>query len=98
MEAGKRRLMGDTKRQATSGKVVDLRKENGQLKVLVADLSLKNCNSHELGMAVQIDLARGAVYIFAWMLDHPDDCTPTYSASMISKTKVVRVFAADTAV
>ncbi len=42
LDAGKRRLMGDTKRQATSGEVVSLRKENGQLKELVADLSLKN--------------------------------------------------------
>ena len=42
LEAGKRRLMGDTKRQATSGEVLSLRKENGQLKELVADLSLKN--------------------------------------------------------
>jgi transposase len=42
LEACKRRLMGDTKRQATSGEVLSLRKENGQLKELVADLSLKN--------------------------------------------------------
>ena len=42
LEAGKRRLTGDTKRQATSGEVLSLRKENGQLKELVADLSLKN--------------------------------------------------------
>jgi transposase len=42
LEAGKRRLMGDTNRQATSGEVGSLRKENSQLKVLVADLSLKN--------------------------------------------------------
>lgn len=28
LEAGKRRLMGDTKREATSGEVVDLRKES----------------------------------------------------------------------
>lgn len=42
MEAGKRRLMGDTKRQATSGEVMGLRKQNSQLKELVADLSLKN--------------------------------------------------------
>ena len=42
MEAGKRRLMGDSKRQATSGEVLSLRKENDQLKELVADLSLKN--------------------------------------------------------
>ena len=42
LEAGKRHLMGDTKRQATSGEVLTLRKENGQLKELVADLSLKN--------------------------------------------------------
>ena len=42
LEAGKRRLMGDSKRQATSGEVLSLRKENDQLKELVADLSLKN--------------------------------------------------------
>ena len=34
LEVGKRRLMGDTKRQATSGEVLTLRKENGQLKEL----------------------------------------------------------------
>lgn len=34
--------MGDAKRQATSGEMLDLRKENSQLKELVADLSLKN--------------------------------------------------------
>jgi transposase len=42
LEAGKRRLMGDTKRQATSGEVLSLRKENSRFKELVADLSLKN--------------------------------------------------------
>lgn len=42
LEAGKRRLMGDTKREATSGEVTDLRRENSQLKHLVADLSLRN--------------------------------------------------------
>jgi transposase len=42
LEAGKRRLKGDTKRQATSGEVMSLRKQNSQLKELVADLSLKN--------------------------------------------------------
>jgi transposase len=42
LEAGKRRLMGDTKRDATTSEVMDLRRENGQLKHLVADLSLRN--------------------------------------------------------
>jgi transposase len=42
LEAGKRRLMGDTKRQADSTEVQHLRRENGQLKHLVADLSLEN--------------------------------------------------------
>lgn len=42
LEAGKRRLMGDTKREATSGEVGELRRENSQLKHLVADLSLRN--------------------------------------------------------
>ena len=42
LEAGKRRLAGNTKREATSSEVMDLRRENGQLKELVADLSLRN--------------------------------------------------------
>jgi transposase len=42
LEAGKKRLQGDTEREATSGEVVGLRKENDQLKALVAELSLKN--------------------------------------------------------
>lgn len=42
LEAGKKRLLGDTERAATSGEVIDLKKENEQLKALVAELSLKN--------------------------------------------------------
>jgi len=42
LEAGKKRLAGDTVREANSGEVTDLRKENEQLKQLVAELSLKN--------------------------------------------------------
>ena len=42
LEAGKRRLEGDTLREATSSEVQDLRNENGQLKQVVADLFLKN--------------------------------------------------------
>jgi transposase len=42
LEAGKRRLMGNTVRQADSTEVAELRSENGQLKYLVADLSLAN--------------------------------------------------------
>jgi len=42
MEAGKGRLRGDAKREATSNEVQDLRQENERLKLLVADLSLEN--------------------------------------------------------
>jgi transposase len=42
LEAGKKRLAGDTAREATSSEVGDLRSENDQLKQLVAELSLKN--------------------------------------------------------
>lgn len=42
LEAGKRRLMGNTKREATTTEVTELRKRVLQLKQLVADLSLKN--------------------------------------------------------
>ena len=42
LEAGKRRLKGDTIREANSDEVTEIRKENEQLKQLVAELSLKN--------------------------------------------------------
>ncbi len=42
LEAGKRRLVGDTTREATSSEVVDLRQENGRLKQLVAETVLEN--------------------------------------------------------
>lgn len=42
LEAGKKRLQGDTRREATSTEVVYIKKENEQLKQLVADLALKN--------------------------------------------------------
>ena len=42
LEAGKKRLHGDMAREATSTEVTDLKKENSQLKALVAEISLKN--------------------------------------------------------
>ena len=42
MEAGKRRLAGDTARAATSTEVQDLRREARDLKECVADLTLDN--------------------------------------------------------
>ena len=42
LEAGKKRLAGDTARAATSNEVKDLRREVREMKVLVADLA-SNC-------------------------------------------------------
>src|SRR5215213_4158158 len=42
LEAGKARLTGDSQRQATSSEVEDIRRENEQLKQVVAELLLKN--------------------------------------------------------
>ena len=42
LEAGKKGLHGDMAREATSTEVTDLKKENSQLKALVAEISLKN--------------------------------------------------------
>ena len=42
MEAGKRRLAGDTARAATTDEVKDLRRETSALKECVADLTLEN--------------------------------------------------------
>jgi len=42
LEVGKERLVGNTKRQASSQEVADLCRENEQLKQLVAELALKS--------------------------------------------------------
>jgi transposase len=42
LEAGKKRLLGDTRREATSGEVSALRKENTRLKEIVAETVLEN--------------------------------------------------------
>ncbi len=42
LEAGKKRLSGDTVREASSDEVVDLKKENTDLKQAVAELYLRN--------------------------------------------------------
>ena len=42
LEAGKKRLAGDTARAATSDEVKDLRREAGTLKEVVAELTLEN--------------------------------------------------------
>ena len=42
LEAGKKRLMGDTTREANSNEVPDLKKRNEHLKQLVAKIALKN--------------------------------------------------------
>ncbi len=42
LEAGKKRLVGDTSREATAPEVTDLRKENTRLKQLVAEMVLEN--------------------------------------------------------
>jgi transposase len=41
LEAGKKRLAGDTTREATTDEVAELRKENQRLKEMVADLMLR---------------------------------------------------------
>jgi len=42
LEAGKKRLSGDTQREATTGEVIELRKENEDLKKLLAETYLEN--------------------------------------------------------
>jgi transposase len=58
LEAGKSRLVGDTKREASSKQVKTLRQENEQLKQLVAELALKNkvLKKSLLGMDTTLDV------------------------------------------
>jgi transposase len=45
LEAGKKRLAGDTARTSTSDEVKDLRREAGALKEVVTELTLENQKS-----------------------------------------------------
>jgi transposase len=58
LEAGKSRLVGDTKREANTKQVKSLRQENEQLKQLVAELALKNkvLKKSLIGMDTTLDL------------------------------------------
>ena len=42
LEAGKKRLMGDITREATSDEVNNLKRENEKLKILLAEMMLEN--------------------------------------------------------
>jgi transposase len=57
LEAGKQRLVGDTKREADSHEVEEMRNEKEQLKAVVAELTLKNRNLKKslLGRAAKWD-------------------------------------------
>src|SRR6267142_5327530 len=62
LEAGKRRLAGDTARAATSGEVKDLRREAAALKEVVADLTLEN-RLLKKSMSASPDLAASATQL-----------------------------------
>lgn len=57
LEAGKQRLAGDTKRQASTGDVSELRKENAHLKQMLAEMLLKNnvLKKSVLGLGATLD-------------------------------------------
>jgi len=66
MEAGKKRLAGDTERQASSGEVKDLRREMGALKELVADLTVENCLLKESSYGAEGDRERDTPLRKSW--------------------------------
>ena len=49
-------------------------------------------------MAIRLEMMRGTVYNFAWMLDNPGDYGLPFSKHMISKASVVKIFASDACV
>jgi butyryl-CoA dehydrogenase len=49
-------------------------------------------------MAIQTEMARGALYNLSSMLDHQEIYGPPFSPQMVSKASATKVFAADTAV
>ena len=68
LEAGKRRLAGDTARAATSDEVKDLRREAQALKEVVADLTLEN---RLLKKSMIADGGAGMIFRIRQDRDHP---------------------------
>ncbi len=88
LDAGKRRLAGDTTRAATSGEVKDLRREAQALKEAVADLTLENRLLKKSMLADGEDEALGMPHprrprLFTWSKPRisPGDGLSTSSAS-----------------
>ena len=55
LEAGKQRLAGDIKREASTDEVTALKRENGKLKECVADLLLKNTVLKKSVLGLELD-------------------------------------------
>ena len=55
MEAGKERLSRDTVRDATRQEIVELRRENGELKQLVGELSLQVSRLKKMAIPTLVD-------------------------------------------
>jgi alkylation response protein AidB-like acyl-CoA dehydrogenase len=49
-------------------------------------------------MAIRLEMLRGGVYNFAYMLDHPGDYGPPFTRENISKGSLLRVFASESCV
>ena len=64
MEAGKERLSRDTVRDATRQEIVELRRENGELKQLVGELSLQVSRLEKTAVPTLVDGA-GAILSYA---------------------------------
>jgi transposase len=65
LEAGKRRLAGDTVQEASTDDVVDLKKENTDLKQAVAELYLRNDKLNKSLTEQGVALGEG------WCTTHP---------------------------
>jgi len=46
-------------------------------------------------MAIWIEMAKGALYNYAWMMDHPKEYGPPFTKQMISKVGILQNFAGD---
>ena len=72
LEAGKKRLAGDTARAATSDEVKDLRRESQALKEVVADLTLENR---------LLKKSMSSIVSSAWLLIRPETMRSSTSVS-----------------
>ncbi len=59
---------------------------------------MESCRRNLADMATRLEMMRGAVYSYAWMMEQPEVYGPPFTNDMVAKASIVRSYASDACV